>query len=135
MGRRRQKESGLDALLAAPWWVSAVLAVGGYAAFQWIIPAMTAGNQVLKATGQAFKPFGIFLVVLFGFLALVLYAKQRITKPQGIPHSPGRREPTLDSPDVPIITKSGDVANVEGSSTNHDWDGPVIIVAAELNLS
>jgi hypothetical protein len=58
---RRRKEGGIDLFLAAPWWVSAVVAVAGFIAFQWIVPAVTAYSPILKVFGPAFKPFGYFL--------------------------------------------------------------------------
>lgn len=78
MARRRRKESVLDVFLVAPWWVSAVVAVGGFVAFQWIIPGVTASNPILKMAGQMAKSFGYFFGVIFGFIALLNFFRQRI---------------------------------------------------------
>lgn len=77
MARRKKRESGFDALIAAPWWVSAVFAVGAYATFQWIVPAMMSSSQAGKMVGQAFKPFGTVIAAACGLIAIVLYFKQR----------------------------------------------------------
>ena len=77
MVRRRQKESVLGLFLAAPWWMSAIMAIGGFVVFQWIIPADTANNPILKTAGQIAKPFGYFFGVIFGLIALVNFFRQR----------------------------------------------------------
>lgn len=74
---RRRKEAGIDVVLAAPWWVSAVVPVAGFIAFQWIVPAITADSPILKVFGPAFKPFGYFIGVIFGLIAAVNFFRHR----------------------------------------------------------
>lgn len=74
---RRRKESGIDLFLAAPWWVSAVVAVVGFVAFQWIIPAATANNSILKMLGTTFKPAGYLIGAIFGLIAAVNFFRLR----------------------------------------------------------
>ena len=74
---QRRKESGIDIFLTAPWWVSAVVAVAGFAAFQWILPALTATSLVGKVFGPIFKPFGYFAGVILGLIAVVSFFRQR----------------------------------------------------------
>lgn len=81
MARRKQREHGLDIFLAAPWWVSAVMAVGGFAAFQWIIPASATNNPLLKMVSQATKPVGYVFLVVFGLIAVVNFFRQRSSPP------------------------------------------------------
>lgn len=81
MARRKRKNSGIDVLLAAPWWVSAVLAPSAYIFFQWLFPALTAGSPLTKMVGQVFKPFGTLIAIACGLIAIVLYIKQRFSKP------------------------------------------------------
>lgn len=102
MARRKKKETGLDAVLAAPWWVSAVLAVGGYVMLHQFVPAMTADSPITRSMGQAFKPFGTLIAVMFGLIAAILYFKQRPKSPLefGGPPDPRQIAPTRTS--VPV---------------------------------
>lgn len=104
MARRRQKESGLDALIAASWWVSAVLAVGGYATFQWIVPGMTAGNRLFGMMGQTLKPFGTLIAAVCGLIAVVLYFKQRLSYPARPVRELEPREPVLGPAPSPTVS-------------------------------
>ena len=74
---RRRKKAGIDVFLAAPWWISAVVAVAGFIAFQWIVPAITADSPILKFFGPAFKPFGYFIGAIFGLIAAVNFFRHR----------------------------------------------------------
>lgn len=74
---RRRKESGIDFFLAAPWQASAIVAVAGFIAFQWIIPVATASSPIVKALGVAFKPAGYFIGAIFGLIAVVNFFRQR----------------------------------------------------------
>jgi restriction system protein len=74
---RRQRESNLDALLNAPWWVSAILAAGGFVFFRWLLPTVTAGSPLTRMVGLAFQRFGVLVAAMFGLLALVLLVRQR----------------------------------------------------------
>lgn len=74
---RRRKKAGIDIFLAAPWWMSAVVAVAGLIGFQWIVPAVTADSPILKFFGPVFKPFGYFIGVIFGLIAAVNFFRNR----------------------------------------------------------
>jgi len=74
---RRRRETGLDLVLAAPWWFSVVIAVAGFIVFQWLIPAATATSPILKVFGPTFKPFGYFIGAIFGLIAAVNFFRQR----------------------------------------------------------
>lgn len=112
--KRKQKESGLDVLLAAPWWVSAAFAVGGYAAFEWILPAMLASSPLTRMVGQAFKPFSVFVAFGFGLIAVVLYFKQRPSKPMEFVGTPEALEPAFAPASAPAITNPDTVAQAWG---------------------
>jgi len=107
---RRKKESGLDIFLAAPWWFSAVVAVGGFIAFQWIIPATTASNPILNTLGQSFKPFGYIVGAFFGLIALVNFFRQKNVSvafksaPNRTDKTPGRQHPEWNSPSLASTT-------------------------------
>ena len=49
---RRRKESWIDIFLNAPWWVSAVVSATGFAAFQWILPALTSSIKMHLLDGR-----------------------------------------------------------------------------------
>jgi restriction system protein len=74
---RRKEESNIDLLLSAPWWVSALVAVAGLVALQWIIPAITTSNPMLKVLGLGFKPVGYLVGASFGLIAAVNFFRQR----------------------------------------------------------
>jgi restriction system protein len=74
---RRRKETGIEFFLAAPWQASAIVAVAGFVAFQWIIPGITTSNTMLKVLGTGFKPVGYFIGGIFGLIAVVNFFRQR----------------------------------------------------------
>lgn len=74
-----------------PWWVSGLLGLGSYMIFNWIIPAAFKGSMV--PMGKALVPFGTIAAVAFGFLAIILFLRQRSPLPpdlsvtvSGYPH-------------------------------------------------
>lgn len=73
--RRKPSQSGLDQLLASPWWLSAILAVATYALSHWILPGMVKGPLLMAI--KALMPFGTFLAILFAVIAAVLFFKQK----------------------------------------------------------
>jgi restriction system protein len=74
---QRKNEAGLELFLAAPWWVSAVIAVGGFIVFQWMIPAATASNHIFQALGQTFRPFSYIVGAVFVPIALFNFFRQK----------------------------------------------------------
>ena len=105
MARRRQRESSLDALLTAPWWVSAALACGGFVFFHWLIPAATVGNPLVRTLSVMIQRFGILVSALFGLLALVLLIQQRPWRQKDVRLQPPHRGPTLVSSHEPYSAK------------------------------
>lgn len=103
MARRKRNESGLDLLLAVPWWVSAAVGVLGFVAFQWIIPAATVNNPIFKVLGQTFRPFGYFVGMICGLIALINYFRQRNNQPRSQDFS--WKAPL---PPAPIVTPKSD---------------------------
>lgn len=89
MARRRKKDAGMDLLLTSPWWVSALLAVGGYIGIKWILPASLKGPA--QMAGNAFAPLGTLVAIIFGAIAVVLYFKQR--SPKSAVTGLGKNEP------------------------------------------
>jgi len=109
MARRRKKESDLDLFLAATWQASAIVAVAGFIAFQWVFPAATAGSPILKMLGVAFKPAGYIVGGIFGMIAVVNFFRQRPVR--GLARSDPAREyrPVPIAPDTPTtdqVTKT-----------------------------
>lgn len=110
MARRQQKESGLEALLNAPWWVSGVLAAGCYIVFNWIIPASLKGAMV--PMGKALAPFGTIAAVAFGFLAIILYLRQRSPLPPDLSSSASGRQHPSYAP-APTYGNTGATERIE----------------------
>jgi restriction system protein len=63
VGRRRKKESLIEALNVLPWWVGVGLGVFGFAACRWIFPSMLP---------PVFKGFAAFMPLL-GWIALGMF--------------------------------------------------------------
>ncbi len=102
MARRKGSESGLDLLLAAPWWISAAVGVLGFVAFQWIIPAVTI-NSPIKVLSQMFRPLSYFVGVICGMIAVINYFRQRENQPR--PQAPSWKAPL---PPAPTVTRDTD---------------------------
>lgn len=80
--RKRGSPSGLALLLQLPWWVSAVLAVAGYASLRWLFPAMVAGNIHLEMVARGFQPLAPLLFWVFAVIAGGLLLKERLRAPR-----------------------------------------------------
>lgn len=101
-----------------------MFAVSGYAGFQWIVPAMTADNPLTKMMGQTLKPFGTGIAAVCGFIALVLYIKQRPSKRLELVRTSDTREPVLAPTAAPAITNPDAVANAWGDLMKKVGAGP-----------
>lgn len=132
--RRKQKESGLDVLLAAPWWVSAAVAVGGYAAFEWILPAMLASSPITRMLGQAVKPFGILIAAVCGLIAVVLYFKQQPSKPLEFAGALEPREPALAPTAAPSVTNPDAAAEAWNDLMRKGQQTPPIPTPTEWSI-
>jgi hypothetical protein len=51
--RRKPKESPIEALFKAPWWVSMLSAVVVLIFFKMVLPSMAASNLILKPIAAA----------------------------------------------------------------------------------
>jgi restriction system protein len=75
----RHKESPLEVLIMAPWWVSAALAVVAFVGLRWGIPAMSASNPIFKPIANGFSTWAPLVALLFGGVAVTsaLFAAKR----------------------------------------------------------
>lgn len=99
MSRSRKRDQlTLQEILAAPWWVSAGIAVFAFIAFQWLFPAVTAQNLVLRAFVQGLKPLGYVIALFFGLVAVVNFFRQQgrpVQRPSADATQDRRVEPTF----------------------------------------
>lgn len=75
---RRRRESTAEMLFELPWWVSAGLAAFVFIGLKWVLPAMWASSQNLKAvagvfSGMAWFPTGALLIV-----AALAFIRERV---------------------------------------------------------
>jgi len=78
MSRRRKNEPSLaDVLLRAPWWVSVVLAIGGYIALHGLLPSMLARSPYLLGIAMMMRGLAWVPALLFCGIALLSYLRQR----------------------------------------------------------
>lgn len=75
MGRRRGEPSLSDVLLDAPWWISAVLAVGSYLIFHAMVPAIFASRPYLAGIVMASRSLAWVPAVMFGALGVLAYLR------------------------------------------------------------
>ena len=129
MARRKKRESGLDLLLAAPWWIAAGFGAFGFAAFQWIIPAATADSPFLKGFGLGFKPFAYFAAAICGLIALVNYFRQR-------GKAPSLQSTTWNAPPPPLPTATPHTDALAAACEELSARGrPIETVPTELSLN
>lgn len=85
--RRNRKQSDLNALVHAPWQVSAILAVGAFVGLRLVVPAILARNPFtvgLATVATAFAPWvGLFLAGI----SLLAFLRQRRPALGGAPTS------------------------------------------------
>lgn len=75
--RRRRKESDFEALLRAPWQVSAGLAVAFLFITQIVVPVVLGANKIGAIMAPAVKTLGLYASIGFCIVALVVFFKQR----------------------------------------------------------
>jgi restriction system protein len=108
VGRRRKKESLIEALIVLPWWVGIGLGVAGLVACRWILPSML--PPVFKAFGAFMPMFGWIALGIFGVPGLISLArtslnashkapsgKQPVTAKSSISRKAPRSEPSLNA--------------------------------------
>lgn len=95
--RRNRKQSDLDALVQAPWQVSAVLAVGAFIGLRFIAPAMLVSNPFtvgLAAVAIAFAPWVSLFLGAIAALAFFRKTHHSVgTSPTSSERAPRRAHP------------------------------------------
>lgn len=71
--RNRRRKTGLDNLLAAPWWVSILFGIGAYIFLRWIIPSLFAGNPFLVSLSVLSQSIAWLALPAFGLIALIAF--------------------------------------------------------------
>ena len=77
--RRKAKESPIESLFKAPWWISILFAVLVLIFFKAVLPLMAASNLILKPIAAALSGMaGLFSGVLF-FVGLLSFAREKFS--------------------------------------------------------
>jgi restriction system protein len=66
----RQKESNLELLLKAPWWISAALGVISFAALRWALPAWAGDVNARQMIAKGVSPLAPLPLLLFALIAI-----------------------------------------------------------------
>lgn len=90
--RRYKRKSGLENLLASPWWVSALMGIAAYFFLRWIIPSLFAGQPVLASLSQLSQSIAWLPIVAFGLIAVIAFIRAK--KPAAQTEHRTRKEPT-----------------------------------------
>ena len=80
MAKRPKQQSLLDIAITGNWIVSATFTVILFIIIYIVIPSVT--NPILKPMALALRSFGLFLMAIFGFMALVKFIRQSKPKKQ-----------------------------------------------------
>jgi restriction system protein len=76
MGRRRKK--GLaDELIALPWQISVLLAIGAFIGLRWILPGFLSQGPVLAGLRSSLNSLSWIALCAFGFLAALAAVRQK----------------------------------------------------------
>jgi restriction system protein len=125
MARRPKKQSLFEIALNGNWIVSVAIAVILLIIIFVVVPSIT--NPMLKFIALGLKPVGLFLMAIFGIMALVKFVLQ--SKPKSQPKSswtvppnvssaikPSWNEPSNVSPPVLKIASDAPIAGSLGNS-------------------
>ena len=121
MGRRRKKQpSTSDALLALPWWMLAIGALGSYLIFHNILQAALARNPLLGAVAMLVQGLAWLPALLLAFFAVLSYVREHRQQADARP-GPARGQPTgprppQKAPPEPTRTAAG--RNTPGATRN-----------------
>ncbi|WP_247424662.1 restriction endonuclease [Ralstonia pseudosolanacearum] len=118
MGRRRRKLSLSDVLLDAPWWVSAVLALGSYIVFHGVIPAAFGRSPFLIGLAMTSRSLAWVPATMFGFLGLLAYLRARKRQAEGNSAS-GVARPMRNERTLRVVRTSAPVKKVNPAATDH----------------
>ena len=98
--RRKSKESPIEVLFKAPWWVSIVFAVLVLIFLKAVLPSVAASNLILKPIATALSGMAwLFAVILF-FVGLMSFAREKFLASKS---SPSRQQPVAKTP-LRVIT-------------------------------
>jgi restriction system protein len=61
----RRRESILDVLVEAPWWISLVVAGGAYVFVAYVVPAMLGAHPLFAGLRDSLKTFALWAALLF----------------------------------------------------------------------
>jgi restriction system protein len=123
MARRPKEQSLFEIALTGSWKVSATLAIALLIIIFVLIPFIT--NPMLKALAIGLKPIGLFLVTIFGVIALVkfiLHKKSiRQSKSNWVAHSNASSSGFKTDVDAPISGVLGNTLERPVALPPTDW--------------
>ncbi|WP_258234593.1 restriction endonuclease [Cupriavidus pinatubonensis] len=124
MGRRKRQSPLSEALLDAPWWVSAALAFASYIGFHAILPASLASNPFLIGLAMVSRSLAWVPAAIFGFLGLLAYlrARKRQTQAGRVPGGAERRERILRA-----VPDPGSLANKTPKAKDRIGETPPVV--------
>ena len=121
---RRNKKSGLDQLLAAPWWVSAILALVAYSTSHWIIPSIWANNPITKAMGDGFKPVGTAVSIVLALIAVALFFRQQLKRVTSLNSADSKQSHFVAPTAAPWVTDPASAAQAWDSLVKESHSAP-----------
>jgi restriction system protein len=62
---RRRRESILDVLIEAPWWMSLVVAGAAYIVLAYVVPVMLGGHPLFAGLRNSAKTFALWVALIF----------------------------------------------------------------------
>lgn len=113
--RRKSKETPIETLFKAPWWVSVGIAVVVLVGLKWILPSMWASNMFLKPLANMLSGFAWLFSGVFFFVGILSFARQKLSEKSG---SAFLQPSPSWSPSEPTIKR-------EISTVDTAWNVPV----------
>lgn len=89
---RKRKQSGIDALIRSPWWISAILGAVGYIVLRWLIPSFFASNPFLVSLAAMSRSLAWLAPCGFGVVALISFFANKRTEDPSFP--PSKQSPS-----------------------------------------
>ena len=109
MGARRKGENLLELMIAAPWWISALLATVSYVVLRWIAPAMLGRDTIGKILIPLFIQFSAWIALFFVVTSVFAGLRELLAHRKAVAHQ-GRYKIE------PVVGLRGDVSSPSSRS-------------------
>lgn len=111
-------------MFAAPWWVSAILALLAHFASHWIVPAIAENSPVAKAMVAGVMPFGTVMAFFLAVIAVVRFLQEQLRRSSALNAPVSKHAHAVAPTAAPAVTNPDSAAQAWNALLNKAPSAP-----------